>query len=112
MDPKSLGVEVLVAVLCSEAIQMVKISSWFPWFTMETGKANRYLGLAVAFFAGLGIHVSSSGNGTYIITGLAWASIGHALLQWAQQQAYYRLTMNKQTLNSVKVGDISVTTTK
>jgi hypothetical protein len=94
MDQLSTGM--LVSVLMTELVQMVKASSHFKWFTMETEKANRVLGIVVAFLSGVGIHLQfDMATGQLIVTGLVPALLGHAALQWAQQQVYYRLLVAK-----------------
>ena len=94
MDQLSTGM--LVSVLMTEVVQMVKQSDHFKWFTMETEKANRLLGILVAFLTGLGIHMQFDVvSGQLVVTGLVPAVLGHAALQWAQQQVYYRLLVKK-----------------
>lgn len=90
MDPSQLGSGAIISVLAVELIQIVKQSPKFKQFNYITSDANRYLGLVLAFVSSLGINVTFH-DGTLIVTGLVWATILHAGLQWAQQQAYYRM---------------------
>lgn len=104
MDPSQLGSGAIISVLVVEVIQMVKQSPKFKQFSFITTDANRYLGLGLAFASSLGINVTFHA-GTLIVTGLVWATIGHAALQWAQQQAYYRLFVagSQQTQHSQSI---------
>lgn len=85
-----------VSVLVVEVFELLKQTPSFKWITTETATVNRYLGFVLAFLSGLGIHYQfDQTTGTLVIQGLAWASIGHAAMQWAQQQLYYRLVVKE-----------------
>lgn len=95
MDVTTVGDGAVAAVLVSEFIELLKTSPRFKWLNEQTDRANRVLGAVAAFLTGLGIHVQFE-HGTLIISGLAAAALGHALVQWAQQQLYYRLVVKQQ----------------
>lgn len=88
---------ITLAVLSSEAIEALKRSSWFPWLHAESDKLNRMAGAIAACSAGLGLsfHYDPTAH-QLLVNGLAWSAIGRAVMQWAIQQAYYRLGVQKQ----------------
>lgn len=94
MDFQTVGDGAVAAVLVSEFIELLKTSPRFAWLTAQTDRANRVVGAIFAFLTGLGIHFHYE-HGTLIVSGLAAAALGHALVQWAQQQVYYRLVVKK-----------------
>lgn len=93
-----LGAGAVLAVLTTEAIEWAKRSHWkvFSAVRVDTPTANRVVGGLVAFIAGLGITWSyDPTTGQLIVNNLLAGSIMHAFAQWAQQQIYYRLIVQR-----------------
>lgn len=113
MDPTALSTGALLSVLCTEFIEVIKQSKYVTTITKDTDKANRILGAVVAFLTGLGIHLHfDSVTGQLIVSGLLTASVGHAFLQWAQQQAYYRLVVKASPPTTAITSNTSTTVNK
>jgi hypothetical protein len=96
-----------VAVVSAIAIQYLKNSGWASWFTRETGRANLFLSLVMAFATSLGIHYTwDPVKDVLMITGLSQAlshGIWEWLLQWATQHAAYKsLIVPAETLGEIR----------
>lgn len=88
---------VVVAYLVTEAVQWAKQSRWVPWLTAERANLARWISMALAAVASLGIHSTfdaSVAGGQLVVTGLGWAALrGHAwdwLTQFVSQQFVYK----------------------
>ena len=87
------GTGAIVAILVSEAIELLKRAGWCP-LTYDSDKANRMVGAIAAFVSGIGIGITfDPATGTLVVTGLLWATVKHGLAQWAGQMLYYRLAV-------------------
>ena len=95
LDPTTIEAGATAAVVVSEIMELLKTTAAFKWLTKDSEKVNRLVAMGAAFLTGLGIHFQFD-HGTLIVTGLASASIGHAILQWDQQQVYYRVVVKQK----------------
>lgn len=101
--------QVTLAVITTYAIQLVKKSKWFPWLTVETQKANRIVGVIVAFGASIGVVATFDHTaGVLTITGLTLAGLGHGLArfvqQWVFQQVAYKTVVAPPMPGALQAG--------
>jgi len=103
MDPQAIAISSVIAVLVTEGMEIIKQSKHFQRINQGSETLNRYLGMAIAFLSGLGVHIHFDvQTGQLLVTGLFAAAVGHAFVQWAQQQAYYRLVIRSDKTVSSK----------
>jgi hypothetical protein len=101
VDANHVGTGLIVAAFTSELIEMAKNSGIkiLSWIGTDTAGVNRLVGGVIAFLTGLGIGFSyDHTTGTLVINGLVASSISHGVIQWVQQQLYYRLVIAKGAL--------------
>lgn len=102
MNANELTGSAITAYLVAEVLQLLKESSWFPWLTAETAKANRIAGIVIAAVSAVGVHMTfSPDSGTLVVSGLTASGIltmgGDWLKQWAMQQFAFRSAIQKRS---------------
>jgi len=96
MNPNEIGSGAVVAVLVAELMEMAKRSPRFLAMNINTESLNRFVGGAAAFASGLGLQFQfDAAHGQLVVNGLVASGIIHGFAQWAAQQAYYRLAIQK-----------------
>lgn len=97
INPGEVGSGAVVAVMVSEAIEIIKKSPRFGWLTCDSETLNRVVGGVAAFLSGLGLQFHfDAETGRLVIEGLLTSSMIHGAAQWAAQQAYYRVAMRPE----------------
>lgn len=97
-DPANIGPSAVIAVVTAELIQLAKTSGWrvLAWINVDSTTINRWIGGGAAFLVGLGISFHYDRvTGQLIVNGLLPTALSHGVIQWASQQIYYRLAIDK-----------------
>ena len=86
---------VTASTLAVSIIQWLKESKFVPFINQHSAGLNRFLGWAIAFFSGAGIHYTFNGDaGVLTVTGLSLGVIIHTATitckQYAAQWLIYR----------------------
>jgi hypothetical protein len=85
-------------------MQWLKKSSWFPWLTAESDKANKAVAAFMAAIAAIGIHYTyDASTATLTLTGISFAALGHGLWHWLQSYAVQE-TIYKGAFHQAKSG--------
>jgi len=93
MDANVLGTQITISGIIVAAIQYMKRSKYFPWFTKEKVLMVRGLSAFASFAAALGIHaVWSATDHSLLITGLDLMSILGAAWIAIKQFTFTELT--------------------
>lgn len=94
--------QVTISAIVVAALQWLKGSSWFPWLTTESEKANRAVAAVLALASAIGIHLAwNHGDvpGTYMlqVSGITLMGIAGGVWAWAKsfvfQQIIFRATV-------------------
>lgn len=97
VTPELMWTSASTAVIVSEVIEIAKKLKWIP-IDWTTEGVNRFVGAIAAFLTGLGLQFHfDAATGQLVVTGLFFSSIAQGVIQWATQQAYYRIVVKSKS---------------
>ena len=89
MESELISSQLAFAYVTSSVMEFLKNLSWFPLLQKEAKVLNTLIAVVVAFIVAIGIHWTfDAAQGTLVISGLTWGSIGHGFISWVQQFAF------------------------
>lgn len=94
--------QLIIASISAFVIEHLKKAAWFPWLTEYEDGFNRFVAIAVAVCASIGIAFTYDATaGTLLITGLTWESVQAvgwtSVKQWVLQQLVYKGVVKPDT---------------
>lgn len=95
-------------------LQLIKRSTWFPWLTIETKKANRIVAALGAAASALGVHFAFDMQaGSLLITGLTVTGVLHGGWHWLnamaiQQTLYDGVVAKGELIEGFQVSSLTV----